>query len=260
MPEALVANVLLFLRTLSTALKQENDQAAVVWYACLDVQGRLRRQQRLDSDNAAFFACVDALYTDYKWRADDAKYAAAFNLDRRWDVFMGVDVFGRHGTLGGGQLQCDVALRAAWNAGVSAALFAPGWTHECLRHDAQYDGAFEDTEHALWTAVRSAWKRLGPASDALAGPPCVYSAFNVGRGRGVWVLGAKRSAKPWHDLRQMDLQPTPALHVGVPFAAGPSRLQATLTHDDAFQGGTSVSIQVRQPKCGRLFRGTIFYL
>ena len=47
-------------------------------------------------------------------------------LSRRWDVYMGIDVFGRN-TYGGGGYDCDKALEVIRNAGVSAALFAPGW-------------------------------------------------------------------------------------------------------------------------------------
>jgi len=42
---------------------------------------------------------------------------------------MGVDCFGR-GTFGGGGFNCDLALKVVRRAGVSAALFAPGWVWE----------------------------------------------------------------------------------------------------------------------------------
>lgn len=47
------------------------------------------------------------------------------------DVFMGIDVYGR-GSYGGGGHNVDVALRAVADAGLSAALFAPGWVYENL--------------------------------------------------------------------------------------------------------------------------------
>lgn len=137
--EALVPNVLVFLKTLQAALRAANAQAQVIWYASLAPTGKRAHQRRLDSPAMPFFACVDGLFTDYGWTLDDAKVSAARDLDRRFDVYMGIDVFGRHGTLGGGKLASDVALRAAWNSGVSAALFAPGWTHECLQHEASED-------------------------------------------------------------------------------------------------------------------------
>ena len=45
----------------------------------------------------------------------------------RYDVYMGIDTFGR-GTWGGGGFDVDKALGKIRRAGVSAALFAPSWT------------------------------------------------------------------------------------------------------------------------------------
>lgn len=52
----------------------------------------------------------------------------SFSLGR-YDVYMGIDVFGR-GTWGGGGFDVDKALGKIARAGVSAALFAPSWTME----------------------------------------------------------------------------------------------------------------------------------
>lgn len=49
--------------------------------------------------------------------------------DARYDVYMGIDTFGR-GTWGGGGFDVDKALGKIRRAGVSAALFAPAWTME----------------------------------------------------------------------------------------------------------------------------------
>ena len=55
--------------------------------------------------------------------------------ERSVDVYAGIDVFGR-GTFGGGGLSCDLACAEIKKAGVSCAVFAPGWIFE--------DEAFED--------------------------------------------------------------------------------------------------------------------
>lgn len=94
----------------------------------------------LNERNEAFFRASDGIFTNYCWKEDEparsaarAEAAAAAAADggrsRRWDVFMGIDCFGRN-TYGGGGFDCDVALRAIRQAGVSAALFAPGWVWE----------------------------------------------------------------------------------------------------------------------------------
>jgi hypothetical protein len=48
---------------------------------------------------------------------------------RKAEVYMGIDAWGRN-TYGGGRYDCKVALDAISPAGLSAALFAPGWTWE----------------------------------------------------------------------------------------------------------------------------------
>lgn len=241
--EELVANVFVFLEALSAQLKAANADAYVIWYASLARTGRKKHQMRLDTDGAPFFRCVDGFFTDYGWTTDDAKYSAAFDLDRRFDVFMGVDVFGRHETLGGGKLDCDIALRAAWNAGVSAALFAPGWTHECLQHEASED--FVAVEERFWTKARSCWKARSPSFNVFGGRDSLYSAFNAGRGTSVYVDGVQQGeATEWSNLLEMDQQLVAALHAGVMVQARDSTLRAVLSHETAFQGGTCVFIQV----------------
>lgn len=138
-PEDLLPNVFAFLHVLQRELKASNPDAQVIWYASLARDGRRKHQVRLDVDGVPFFRYVDGFYTDYGWTSEDAKFSAAFDLDRRFEIYMGVDVFGRHDMLGGGKMNCDQALCIAWNAGVSAALFAPGWTHECLQHETSED-------------------------------------------------------------------------------------------------------------------------
>lgn len=66
---------------------------------------------------------------------------------RHTDVYMGVDVHGR-GSYGGGGNNVGVALRAAASAGLSAALFAPGWVFENL--DRQN---FIELQEQWWTKV-----------------------------------------------------------------------------------------------------------
>jgi mannosyl-glycoprotein endo-beta-N-acetylglucosaminidase len=134
-PSALIPNVETFLRVLRRGLQTNNPDAQVIWYGCLTSDGKRKHQVRLDESSVEFFRHVDGFFTDYGWTGDDAKFSAAFDLDRRYDVYMGIDVFGRHDTVGGGKLNCDAQLRLAWNSGVSAALFAPGWTYECYQHE-----------------------------------------------------------------------------------------------------------------------------
>ncbi|KAK6145568.1 hypothetical protein DH2020_022388 [Rehmannia glutinosa] len=57
------------------------------------------------------------------------KLSADVAGDRKYDVYMGIDVFGR-GTYGGGEWMTNVALDVIKKYDVSAAIFAPGWVYE----------------------------------------------------------------------------------------------------------------------------------
>ncbi|KAJ0491059.1 putative mannosyl-glycoprotein endo-beta-N-acetylglucosaminidase [Helianthus annuus] len=49
--------------------------------------------------------------------------------NRKFDVYMGIDIFGR-GSYGGGQWITNVTLDVIKKDDVSAAMFAPGWIYE----------------------------------------------------------------------------------------------------------------------------------
>ncbi|KAE8901286.1 hypothetical protein PF006_g11528 [Phytophthora fragariae] len=240
-PAELVANIDVFLRTLRKGMQLQNPLAQVVWYGSLSRSGKRKSFVRLDEASTEFFKNADAFYADYGWLPDDAKFSAAFDLDRRYDVFMGIDVFGRHNMLGGGKMNCSEPFRLAWNSGVSAALFAPGWTHECYQHEEQED--FVVVENRFWEAVRESWKVKSPCYDALGGENCLYSAFNIGRGVGVWAEGKRVSTGTWSNMTELDVQPNQTLHVGSIVTTATGSMKAAICHDMAFQGGSSVQLQ-----------------
>ena len=69
---------------------------------------------------------------NYTWDEKNlrASSAAAQKLRRsRFEVYAGIDCFGR-GTLGGGGMHCNVALSAITEIGLSVALFACAWPYE----------------------------------------------------------------------------------------------------------------------------------
>ncbi|KAK6122015.1 hypothetical protein DH2020_044244 [Rehmannia glutinosa] len=63
------------------------------------------------------------------WLENFPKLSADVAGDRKYDVYMGIDVFGR-GTYGGGEWMTNVALDVIKKYDVSAAIFAPGWVYE----------------------------------------------------------------------------------------------------------------------------------
>lgn len=124
-----------FLRYLTDKTHEEcgAEGGCVLWYDSVTCKGELRWQSALNAENRVFFDCCDGIFTDYKWKAETPaqclEESQQKGMQRNFDVFAGIDVWGR-GTYGGGGFECAKALRLIREAQLSAALFAPGWTFE----------------------------------------------------------------------------------------------------------------------------------
>jgi hypothetical protein len=70
-------------------------------YDSVTQDGVLDWQNGVTTANARFLDACDGLFTNYTWRTEQPLASAARAGARRWDVYTGVDVFGR-GTYGGG--------------------------------------------------------------------------------------------------------------------------------------------------------------
>ncbi|KAL2516247.1 Cytosolic endo-beta-N-acetylglucosaminidase 2 [Forsythia ovata] len=103
--------------------------SAVPGYDSVTIDGDLSWQDQLNDKNKPFFDLCDGIFVNYTWKEDYPKLSADVAGDRKFDVYMGIDVFGR-GTYGGGQWTTNVALDVIKKDGVSAAIFAPGWVYE----------------------------------------------------------------------------------------------------------------------------------
>eukprot|EP00850_Spirogloea_muscicola_P006515 SM000031S11524 [mRNA] locus=s31:184181:186043:- [translate_table: standard] len=107
-----------FVAALTAEMHQCREGSLVIWYDSVTEDGRLQWQDGLTDKNSCFFAAADGIFTNYCWKAT-----------RHPDVLMGIDAYGR-GTYGGGGYQCDLAVREAFAAGTSVALFGPAWPYE----------------------------------------------------------------------------------------------------------------------------------
>eukprot|EP00884_Botryococcus_braunii_P001998 jgi/Botrbrau1/1179/Bobra.0162s0062.1 len=159
LPTSLLPNLLLFLRTLRSLT--EGMGGIVVWYDALTSEGKLEWQDTLNHLNWDFFDAAGSIFVNYTWHGRAPQQAAERAGPRAAHVFMGVDVYGR-GTWGGGGFRTSVALSAAFEAGLSAAIFAPAG---CTRR--RRGEAWRRRDQQLWDAISG---RAGPGPH-----PCLVS-------------------------------------------------------------------------------------
>ena len=92
---------------LIASLRHSNPNSCVIWYDAVTIEGKLDWQNELNDKNRIFFEACDAIFVNYTWKPENLESSIRNlpNEDRRFDVYVGVDVFGR-GCLGGGGFEC----------------------------------------------------------------------------------------------------------------------------------------------------------
>lgn len=126
----LVSNVQIFLCHLTELMHELDDQSTVLWYDSVVSNGQLLWQNTVNDRNISFMNCCDGIFVNYGWNETaPASSAALVGPNRKHEIYFGIDVFGR-GTFGGGGFDTSKALVVLKKAGVSAAIFAPGWLLE----------------------------------------------------------------------------------------------------------------------------------
>ncbi|KAM7282361.1 cytosolic endo-beta-N-acetylglucosaminidase [Ixodes scapularis] len=122
-----------FLEVLLSAITAETHRAVpgseVLWYDSILASGKLDWQNELNELNGRFFDRCDGIFLNYGWTEEHLERSARFAGDRRWDVYVGVDVWARKTKYAGGY-DTYKAVAAARKHGLSAAIFAPGWVFE----------------------------------------------------------------------------------------------------------------------------------
>jgi hypothetical protein len=106
-----------WLSMLRTRLKSCICHSMLIWYDAVTIEGALVWQNALNTKNKPFFDICDGMFLNYAWTQSAAASSAAAAGNRKCDVFLGVDIFGR-GTFGGGKLNSHTASAVAQVCGV----------------------------------------------------------------------------------------------------------------------------------------------
>ncbi|KAL3124059.1 hypothetical protein niasHT_004648 [Heterodera trifolii] len=154
-----VDNLEYFLFSLRNALHDNvHKDAKIVWYDSVTTDGKLSWQNALNANNLRWFKSVDAFYTNYAWKEEHIQQTVRTFLSNSelfpskslFDVFVGIDVFGR-GCLGDGGWNCVQPMEILRRFALSAAIFAPGWI--CEMFSGQSHRILFDNSFRFWNAL-----------------------------------------------------------------------------------------------------------
>lgn len=236
-----------FVDHLTVSMHNSLPGSLVIWYDSVTKDGDLLWQNELNEKNKPFFDICDGIFVNYTWKKYHPKCSALAAGKRQFDVYMGIDVFGRN-TYGGGQWKTNLALEEAKEAEVSAAIFAPGWVYETKQPP-----NFEDANNRWWGLVGQSW------SSAQTYPQLFpfFSSFDQGHGKGIYIEGQHVSDQPWSNISCQSYQPL--LEVAPDSLKG--QLQSLTNFDLAYNGGACITIMGTMEEgthfLTKLFHGTV---
>ncbi|KAI3470921.1 hypothetical protein Pfo_027584 [Paulownia fortunei] len=222
-----------FVSHLSQTMHSSLPGSMVIWYDSVTVDGDLNWQNQLNDKNKPFFDICDGIFVNYSWEEDYAKVSADVAGDRKFDVYFGIDVFGR-GTYGGGQWTTNVALDVIKKDNISAAIFAPGWVYETKQPP-----DFQTAQNRWWGLVEKSWGTVQNYPKVLP----FYSNFDQGHGYHIFVDGEQVLNAPWNNISCQSFQP----FIEYPGESTTQPIQVSINLKEAsYSGGGNI-----------IFRGTL---
>ncbi|KAH7537607.1 hypothetical protein FEM48_Zijuj03G0110900 [Ziziphus jujuba var. spinosa] len=254
-----IPNLKEFVSHLTKKMHSSLPGSLVIWYDSVTTDGNLSYQNQLTEKNKPFFDICDGIFVNYSWEVfiylfihffpeNYPSLSAAVAGDRKFDVYMGIDVFGR-GTYGGGQWNTNVALDVLKKDDVSAAIFAPGWVYETKQPP-----TFQTAQNHWWSLVEKSWGITQNYPKVLP----FYSNFDQGRGHHFSVDGVQVLDGPWCNISCQGFQP----FVEFNNSPTPDAIQAVLDSKEAsysgggnlvFKGNLKDNVDFRK----RLFHGEV---
>ncbi|GMH04183.1 hypothetical protein Nepgr_006022 [Nepenthes gracilis] len=244
-----IPNLIEFVSHLTLTMHSSKPGSLVIWYDSVTCYGDLRWQNQLNVYNKPFFDSCNGIFVNYAWKEDDPKLSADVAGERKFDIYMGIDVFGRH-TYGGGQWRTNLALDLLKKNDVSASLFAPGWVYETKQPP-----DFQTAQNRWWDLVEKSWGIMQNYPRSIP----FYSNFDQGHGYHFSVDGEQVSNAAWCNILCQSFQPFLEFSENLE----PNTIQALVSFKEAsYSGGGSVTfsgdLKDMNHFTTRLFQGELF--
>lgn len=192
----LMEKFLKFLDVFVETLHRTVNSGEVIWYDSVTKDGKLAWQNELNILNRVFFDKCDGIFLNYAWSEHHLQNSVKNACIRGYDVYVGVDVFGRN-FYGGGGFQTKKAVELIRKHNLSIAVFAQAWVYECFKQSE----SFIHREYAFWQTL---WPYLfvhGPTDLPFS------TSFCQGSGHKYFSDGKMVSETNWYNLRRQQYQP-----------------------------------------------------
>ncbi|XP_029455015.1 cytosolic endo-beta-N-acetylglucosaminidase isoform X2 [Rhinatrema bivittatum] len=223
-----------FLRYLTEQMHQHVPGGLVIWYDSVIENGELKWQNELNEKNRVFFDSCDGIFTNYNWTEQHAEQMSSQAVERRADVYIGVDVFAR-GKVVGGYFDTNKSLQLIRRYGFSAALFAPGWVYECLdKND------FLQNQNKFWSLL----EEYLPIHSISTLP--FITSFCIGCGKQRFFYGKEEDVESWSNLSAQEMQPlfvNRAPDSGTEGEETGGWVKTQICPKDAWLGGSSLLVE-----------------
>uniref|UniRef100_A0A8D8FB27 Cytosolic endo-beta-N-acetylglucosaminidase n=1 Tax=Culex pipiens TaxID=7175 RepID=A0A8D8FB27_CULPI len=224
----------------------------IIWYDAITEKGLLSWQNELNSQNRSFFAACDGIFLNYTWNNQSLERTdnliRNYYPNRKLDVFVGIDVFGRGQTA---KMDTHQTLATVMQFKFSVAIFAPGWTFESLEESMKKDLLTPEECNIRFLKLNDRFWNLLWRYFFVRGPRELpfYTSFCLGSGKIRNRLG-KSEDRSWFNLSRQGFQPT------IPYAPPREHPAAAVywTHnfESALDGGSCLRLDEVHPNC-RLF-------
>lgn len=220
-----------FLKLLIKCLKNISPDKTVIWYDAITLLGELKWQNKLCTLNKIFFDMCDGIFLNYGWSEESLIETVRLCANRKADVYVGVDVFGR-GVFGGGGFTTCQAMEVIRRHGLSAAIFAPGWVYEKCEPDETADRR----DFMFWELLMEYMYCYGPAKLPFK------TSFCRGFGIKKYKEGMVIMDHPWFNLAEMNH--LPALMSGIHQVEESSCFM--YYQNDAYDGGGCLLVKPQE--------------
>ncbi|KAI8906874.1 glycoside hydrolase, partial [Gorgonomyces haynaldii] len=207
-----------FLKYFEQQIKARIPEGQLMWYDSVIDTGELKWRDHLCKSNKMMFDVCDSIFINYTWKEGFPFASKIEAQDRNYDVFTGIDVWGRN-SFGGGGFNCPIALEEIQEH-TSIAIFAPAWTYEYLgpkqfeRHDAklwvdaslqvEWPEPFEETPSTFPRTDKAIADYVAPRQLATTE---FHTHFCRGYGKDFYWFGQKHETGQWMHLSRQSLCP-----------------------------------------------------